>query len=235
MAKAKDNEKVKKTEEKIIAVEEALGKSEKFIEKNKNLLFYILLAIVVIVGGYLLYRKYVMIPREREAQSQMFVAQQYFAIDSLNLAMNGDENNMGFIDIIDEYGSTKAGNLAHYYLGVIYIKKGQFEEAIEQFEDFESDDQIIGPMAKGLTGDAYLELGETEKAAECYLEAAEMKDNDFTAPMYLMRAGWAYELLGNYKEAIKCYEKIRKEHVKSYEARDAEKYLARAKGLAGEK
>jgi len=73
--------------------------------------------------------------------------------------------------------------------------------------------------------------GDTQKALDYYLKAADKKDNDFTAPMFLLKAGWAYEILGHYDKAIGVYEKIQKEHFKSFEARDIEKYIARAKGL----
>jgi tetratricopeptide (TPR) repeat protein len=227
--------KTDKTEEKIAAVEHALDKGEQFFEKNKNLLFYILLGIIVIVGGFFAYNRWILGPKQIEAQAQMFYAEQYFEKDSLKLAMNGDGTNPGFIQIVDEYGSTKSGNLARYYLGICYLKTGEFQNAIDNLEDFSSDDHIIGPMALGATGDAYLELGNNEKALENYLKAAEKQNNDFTAPMFLMKAGWAYEILGQYDKAIETYEKIQKEHFKSFEARDIEKYIARAKGLMGSK
>jgi tetratricopeptide (TPR) repeat protein len=231
---AKNKEKIQKTEDRIVAVESALGKGEQFIEKNKNILFYVLLGILLIVGGYLGYRKYIATPREREAQAAMFGAEHYFGIDSLKLALNGDGTYMGFLDIIDEYGSTKSGNLAHYYAGICYLKMGQFEAAVEQLEEFDSDDQIVGPMGLGATGDAYLELNQPDKALEYYLKAAEKKDNDFTTPMFLMKAAWVYEMQGDWTKALELYTKIKKEHFRSYEANDIDKYIARAKGMSGQ-
>jgi tetratricopeptide (TPR) repeat protein len=222
-----------KSEDRIVAVEEALGKSEQFIEKNKNLLFYILLGIIVIIGGYFGYRKFILGPKEKEAQSVMFAAEQYFGMDSLKLAINGDGKNPGFIEIVDQYGSTKTGNLAKYYLGISYLKMGKFEEAIDNLDDFKSDDQIVSAMAIGAMGDAYMELGETDKAIDYYNKAAGKKDNDFTTPMFLMKVGMAYEIKSDYAKALEAYTKIQKEHYRSFEARDIEKYIARAKGLGG--
>jgi len=227
--------KTDKTEEKIAAVEHALDKGEQFFEKNKNLIFYVLLGIIIVVGGIFAYKKFILGPKELDAQSQMFAAEQYFEKDSLKLAINGDGTNPGFIQIVDEFGSTKSGNLAKYYLGICYLKTGEFQQAIDNLESFSSDDQIIGPMAIGATGDAYLELGNTQKALDNYLKAAKKKDNDFTAPMFMLKAGWAYEILGQYDKAIELYEKIQKEHFRSFESRDVEKYIARAKGLMGSK
>ncbi len=227
--------KTDKTEEKIAAVEMALDKGEQFFEKNKNLLFYILLGIIIIVGGIFAYKKFILGPKQIEAQSAMFYAEQYFEKDSLKLAMKGDGTNPGFIQILDQYGSTKSGNLAKYYLGICYLKTGDFQQAIDKLEGFSSDDQIISAMAIGAAGDAYLELGNKEKALEKYLKASEKRDNNFTAPMFLMKAGWTYELLGQFDKAVSMYEKIQKEHNRSFEARDIEKYIARAKGSMGTK
>jgi tetratricopeptide (TPR) repeat protein len=232
---SKTKEKIQKTEDRIVAVESALGKGEQFIEKNKNLLFYILLGIIVVVGGYLGYRKWIKAPREQKAQAAMFIAEHYFEVDSLKLALNGDGTNLGFLGMIDEYGSTKAGNLSNYYAGICYLKLGQYNDAIKYLEDFESDDQIIGPMSLGATGDAHLELNDNQKALEFYLMAAEKKNNDFTTPMFLMKAAWIYEMNNDYAKALECYEKIKKEHNRSFEARDVEKYIARAKSLGGQK
>lgn len=227
--------KADKTEDKIFAVESALSKSEQFLEKNKNLLFYILLGIIAVVGGIFAYNKFIRTPKELEAQSVMFHAEQYFEKDSIDLAINGDGTNPGFLQIIDDYGSTKQGNLARYYLGVCYMKTGKYQTAIDYLKDFDSDDHIIAPMALGLIGDGYMELGTTDKAIEYYKKAFEKDNNDFTAPMFLLKAGWAYESMNQWDKAIEVYTKIQKEHHKSFEARDIEKYIAYAKGMQGTK
>ncbi|MCK4288673.1 MAG: tetratricopeptide repeat protein [Bacteroidales bacterium] len=227
MAKKKD-----KTEEKIVAVEEVLGRTEQFIEKNQKILTIIVGIIVVLILGYFGYKKFYLAPLEKEAQSQIFMAEMYFEQDSLNRALYGDGNYLGFLDIIDEYSSTKTGNLANYYSGICFLKNGEFEEAIDYLKNFSSSDQIIGPMASAAIGDAYMELGDPEKSITYYLEAAGKSNNEFTAPTFLMKAAWTYEELGEYNKALKIYERIKKEFYKSYEAREIDKYIARAKSLS---
>ena len=227
MAKKKD-----KTEEKIVAVEEVLGRTEQFIEKNQKILTIIVGIIVVLILGYFGYKKFYLAPLEKEAQSQIFMAEMYFEQDSLNRALYGDGNYLGFLDIIDEYSSTKTGNLANYYAGICFLKNGEFEEAIDYLKDFSSSDQIIGPMASAAIGDAYMELGDPEKSITYYLEAAGKSNNEFTAPAFLMKAAWTYEELDEYNKALKIYERIKKEFYKSYEAREIDKYIARAKSLS---
>lgn len=226
MAKKADN-----TEEKIQVVEEALGRTELFIEKNQKLLTIIIGAIVLVVLGYFGFQRFYIAPREKEAQSQMFMAQKYFEQDSLKKALNGDGNYLGFLSIIDDYSMTTAANLSHYYAGLIYLKQGDFNTAITQLKKFSSDDEFIGPMATGAIGDAYMELKDTKKAIDYYLKAADQKTNDLTSSQFLLKAGWALELSGDYNKAAETYKRIQKEFPKSMESRDIEKYIARSEAL----
>jgi len=218
-------------EERISTVEEALSKTELFFEKNKNIITYIVIGIVVLIGGGMLYHTYVLEPKEREAHSQIYGAENYFAMDSFNLAINGDGNYRGFLDIVDDYGRTKTGNLAKYYLGICYLKTNNYEDAITYLKKFKSKDKIVSSMALGAIGDAYLELDDKEQAYAYYIKAANKNDNDFVTPLFLMKAGWTAELMGKYDKAIESYVKIKKEHYRSNEARTIDKYIARAKGL----
>jgi len=197
MAKKIDN-----TEEKIHKVEEALSKSEKFIEKNQKFLTIIIGAAVVIVLGVFAFQKLYIGPREKAAQGQMFMAQKYFEQDSLKKALNGDGNYPGFLDIISDYSMTKASNLSKYYAGMCYLKLGKYEDAITYLKKFSSDDELVAPMATGGIGDAYMELGQKDKALEYYLKASEQRSNDLTTPLYLMRAAFVYEDTGKYDKAI---------------------------------
>lgn len=233
MTDNKDN--IEKTEKAIGSVEEALSKSELFIEKNQKLLLIVLGAIVAIVLGVLGYNNYIVKPREAEAQAQSFMAIRYFEKDSLSLALNGNSNYPGFIQIIDDYGSTKAGNLAHYYAGLCYLKMGKFNEAIDMLEDFSSDDKIIGPMAQGAIGDAQMELGNMNEAATSYEKAASMQANDLTTPLFLKKAGLTYELTKQYEKSLVMYERIQKEYFTTFEGGEIEKYIEAVKYKLEEK
>lgn len=225
MAKKSDN-----TEEKIIAVEEALSKTEIFIENNQKILITILGAIALLVLGYFGFQRFILMPREKEAQSQMFMAEKYFEQDSLRLALNGDGQYPGFLQIIDDYGMTKSAKLAHYYSGIIYLNQGNFQEAIDHLKKFKNDDSMLAPMAIGAIGDAYMELGRQEDAANQYMKAAKTFKNDFTTPAFLQKAAWAYEDAGKKDKSIEALEKIKTEYPRSAEARDVDKYIARLKG-----
>ncbi len=223
---SKLEKKAAKTEETIGAVEEAFSKTEQFIEKHQKIILIVVGAIIVIVLGFFGFRRFYLSPKEKEAQSQMFMAEKYFEQDSLKKALDGDGQYLGFLAIIDDYGITKSANLAHYYAGICYLKLGKFEEAITYLKKFDADDKVVAPMAKGAMGDAYMELKQTEKAAGLYQEAAEISKNEFTSPLFLMKAAWANEELGNLVKALKYYKQIKEEFPRSAEGREIDKYIS---------
>ena len=210
-------------------VENALSRTEKYIEENQKSLTIIILAIVVVIGGYLGYKRFYLEPSNTEAQEAMYIAEKYFESDSLKLALEGDGENYGFLEIIDEYSVTKAANLAHYYAGICMLKTGEFEDAIEHLEKFDAEDIMIASVALGAIGDCYLELDDMEEAASFYMKAGLRKKNSFTSPIYLKKAGLVYEELNKYDKALKVYETIRKDYPESEEGKVIEKYITALK------
>ncbi len=210
-------------------VENALSKTEQYIEENQRSLTIIVSVIAVIIAIYLGYKKFYLAPTEKEAEEEMYMAEKYFEADSFKLALEGDGNYLGFLDIIDEYGITKSANLAHYYAGICFLRMGDFESAIKELKKFDSNDVMVATVALGAIGDAYVELGELDEALSFYTKAASRKKNDFTTPIYLKKTGLVYEELGEYRKAIQMYESIEKEYPDSQEAFDIEKYITAAR------
>jgi tetratricopeptide (TPR) repeat protein len=208
-------------------LEDSLHKAEDFFNKNKNSIIIALLVIVVVVGGTFAYSKFIKGPNEKKAQDMVFHAQQYFEKDSFRVALNGDGNYYGFLQVIDKYGSTKTGQLAKYYAGVSYVKLGEFQKGVDMLTDFNSGDQIVQAMAYGLAGDAYMELGKTEEGIEYYKKAGHHSNNELTAPTYLFRAGLALEKANKPADAIAVYKEIREKYPQTNEGREMDKYLAR--------
>jgi len=229
----KKEQEIKRTEKTIENIEESLTRSEEFIIKNQNQLIIGVLVVLAVVLGYFGYQKYIVEPKTQDAQEQMFAAQQFFEADSLDKALFGDGNHLGFVDIADEYGSTKPGNLANYYAGMSYLKKGDFDNAIEYLSKFSSDDELIAPMAQGAMGDAYLEKGDQSKAASNYLKAANMRDNNFTSPLFYFKAAQTYELMGNDEEALKNYKIVHDKYPNSKYGGTVDRYIARVETRLG--
>lgn len=220
-------EKTPKPIENLQEVEHALTTAELYFEKNSKIITIVFGATVVIALLLLATHRFYSLPRETKAKEQLFVAEQYFEKDSFNLAINGDGNYPGFLDIIDDYGSTKAGKLAKYYTGISSLHLGKYQEAIDYLEKFKTDDLLLAPVALGATGDAYCELGNKEKAVKLYMEAAELNSNAFTSPVYYLKAGNLYETLGNKDKALAAYKVIKEKYAESNEGRSIDKYIAR--------
>lgn len=220
-------------DEPVVDVQETISKAERYIEENKKSLSIIIGAVIVLVGGYFAWTKLYLAPLEEEAQEQMFMAERYFEKDSIDKAINGDGQFLGFKDIIENYGLTPSGNLAHMYLGLCYLNKGQYEDAVSELKEYDGDDAILAPISIGAIGDAYAELGKNDEAIEHYMKASEMNNNNFTSPIYLMKAAIAYESQGKFAEALKIYEQLKTDYPEAREGRDVEKYISRAKAKGG--
>jgi tetratricopeptide (TPR) repeat protein len=217
--------------EQLESVEHVLTRTEQFIENNQRTITAIVLILVILVGIFLLFKRYYLTPREQEAQGQMFKAEQYFASDSFYLALNGDGNYLGFLDIIDEYGITKSANLAHYYAGISYLQLGEFALAIDHLKEFKVNDKIIESQKYGLLGNAYLEQGNTDGALKSFQKAIDADDNTFTRPLFMRKVAFVYEIQEKYDKAIKLYEDIKRKYPESIQSEDADKHIARLKVL----
>jgi tetratricopeptide (TPR) repeat protein len=226
MAKKKKDE----NPQTISNVEQTLTRTEHYLEENYKTLLIGLGVIVILVGiGWL--GKMYLNKRNDEAQSQIYQAEKYLEIDSLNLALNGDGNYLGFLDIAKDYKFTNTGNLARYSAGICYLQLGKYQEAIDFLNKYSKKDKVLGSLAIGATGDAYVELGNLEKGFAKYVEAADFAKNSFNTPIFLMKAAEIHELNGKYSDALKIYERIQSEYPESTEGTTIEKYIARVKLL----
>jgi tetratricopeptide (TPR) repeat protein len=214
----------------ITSVEETLTKTEHYLEENYKTLL-IGLGVIVLLVGLIWLGKLYLNKRNSEAQSQMFQAERYLELDSLKLALNGDGNYLGFLDIAKDYKFTNTGNLAKYSAGICYLHLGNYQEAIDFLNKYTKKDKVIGSLAIGATGDAYVELGDLDKGVSKYIEAADYAGNSFNTPLFLMKAGEIYELKGKFPDALKIYERIETEFPESTEGTTIEKYIARIKVL----
>ena len=208
------------------ALKEKLAGAENWLEQNPKIVVGVAAAILIIVGGYFAFNYYKNSQNDL-AQKEMFQAVYYFEADSLDKALNGDGNNLGFLEIIDEYGVTDAANLANFYAGVSYLKQGKFELARLYLEDFSASDLLIQARAYGLVGDSYMEEKKYDDAAKYYNKAANYKPNKHFSPSYLMKEALAYEKLNQNDKARETYDKIINLYWESTEYQNARKFKAR--------
>ncbi len=208
--------------------DDVILKARGFWTKNQKPIGIAVIALVVIFGGWYVYNNYVVAPKEEEAQKAMFKAEEYFRIDSLNLALKGDQFNRGFIYVINNYGSTKAGNLAKYYAGICYLKTGNFNKAVEYLKDFTTSAKQVQMMDYGALGDAYSELNKNDDAITYYKKAAnEFTDDATMSSEYLFRAALKSEVLGKTNEALDLYKELKQKYPTTERGYSADKYIYR--------
>ena len=216
-----------KTEDQFAQIEETLTRTEQFIEEDQKSLMTIVGAIVGIVALFSVYQNFYIAPMEEEAQAEMYMAELYFQKDSFNLALNGDGQYLGFLDVADDYSSTNVGQLANYYAGLCYLNTADFDNAIEYLGDFSSDDIVLSSLALGCMGDAYMELGDVDEALDAYVSAVSNSSNDFTAPRYMMKQALIHDANGDSDKALNLYKSIKNHYKTSREANGIEKYIAK--------
>lgn len=208
----------------------SLGKTGDFIQENRKSLLVIGGTVLGLILLFFAYQKFYLAPRETDAISQMFKAQQYWEQKNWDKALKGDGNFPGFEKIIEDYDNTKSANLAYYYAGVAYLNKGEYQKAAESLTNYSGSDPIIAPEALGATGDAYVELKNYDEAIVFYKKAASKGDNAFAAPIYLKKLGLVYEEQKDYKAAVDTYSKIKNDYPESATATTIDMYIARAEG-----
>ena len=152
------------------------------------------------------------------------------AKDSLfTLALEGAEGKYGFLDIIEEYNGTKAANLANYGAGMSYLNMNNYQEAITYLEDFSSDDAVLGALAKGGLGDAFMQLDQASDALGYYEAAVKHSGNEYTAPKFLYKAGITALEMGDKDKALGFFQKIKDEFPKSENANSIDAFIGMAK------
>jgi len=214
------------TAEVFNTLDEGASKTEEWFLKNQNYIVGAIAAIAIIVLGYMGYNKFIAEPQEKEAMNEMYTAKKYFedaangiSSDSLYLmSIEGGEGKFGMKDIASEYSGTPAGNLANYYAGMAYLNLKDYQNAITYLSDFSSDDKMLGPISKGGIGDAFVQLEQLSEALEYYEKAFKANVNDFTTPMYLLKAARVAIDLGENQKALDYLKRIKNEFNSSTEA-----------------
>lgn len=213
-----------------------LNKSEAFITKYKMQMIAAVVAIVVVAGGLFFYNNYSKSAQE-EASDAMFAAQEYFANQKFDEALNGDKKSCkGFKYVADNYSSTKAGNLAKLYAGLCAANLEKWQDAVNYLEDYSTQgDAVISPAALFALGNAYANTKNLDKAVETMKKAADKADaeakdgvNNSFSPTYLITAADILLSQGKNDEALAIYQDIKKKYVGSMAYQEIDKYIERA-------
>ncbi len=215
-------------------LDDGSSSAQLFFKKNQKIVFISVGLIVTIILGYIYYNTNFVIPNEKNAFDKMYFAQKKFdeAIlinsDSLyDVALNGDDINMGMLDIIEEYDGTNASNLAYYYSGMMYLKMNDYQNSIKYLSEFSSEDILLAPLAIGSIGDSFAELNQYDDALDYYVEASKI-ENNYTSPIYLFKAGTVAMKLNEFKLAEDYFRIIKLDYPKSPEAQNIDAFISKA-------
>mgnify|MGYP003524962371 FL=1 len=221
MSAIKKHETVKHTD--------TLMDAQDFWEKNNKSIIIALSAIIVLAGGYFGYKYLYKQKKKKKGVEAIAKAQQYFANDSLQLALNGDGRNAGFLKVISKYGGTPSGNLAKLYAGETYLQLGDYNNALKYLKDFDANGSVqTQALVYGLMGDALSELKKNDEALENYKKAGTtFEQNQALSSEYLFRAASLYEVMGKNKEAIELFQQLKDKFPRTERGFTAEKYLGK--------
>ena len=218
---------VKQTDKNLEGIEQALTRSEQFIEDNQKALTYILggliVVLLIIIGG----NRYYLKPLNEEAAAEMYYAERFFEMDSFNLALNGYGTYPGFLNVIDDYGISKSAKISKYYAGVCYHQLGDHEAAVNLLNKFKTDDLLVGAAKYSTLGDAYVEMGDMNKAISAYKSGIEKYENNFSSPIMLKKLGLVYEELAQLDDALEAYKVIESNYPGTAEGKEIKKYIGR--------
>lgn len=210
----------KNVEEKNTEKISFISKSEQFIENNQKLIIGVISAILVVVLAIFGINKFVSQPRQQKANEAIFAAEQYFAQGNFNAALYGDSTSndkysVGLLQVIDKYGSTKAGKRAKYEAGICYLRLGHYADALKYLDKYNGKDQLTPVFNEMMKGDAEVEQGNTAAAIKHYEKAANMDDNPISAPFALFKAGVCYMMSDNNAKAVECFKKVKSDYPES--------------------
>jgi tetratricopeptide (TPR) repeat protein len=199
-----------------------------FWEKKQKTILTVVVVVTALAAGWFGYRNYIMKPNEKKAADAIGQAQQFFAMDSLNLALNGAGTSRGFLYVIKNYGGTPSGNLAKYYAGVSYLRLGDINNAVKYLKSFSTDAKQIQMVAYGALGDAYSEQKKITEAVDAYKKAAATFEEDqVLASEYLFRAAALNEVNNRNKEAVELYKEMKEKFPLTTRGKEADKYIYR--------
>ncbi len=215
-------------------LDEGSSKTQQWVEKNQNRILGLVAVISILVIGIFAYSKLIVEPKESNAFNKMYFAQKKFDeamlinSDSVyNISLNGDEINLGMLDVIEEFGGTNAANLANYYSGMMYLKMNDYQNAIKYLSEFSSDDILLSSLATGSIGDAFAELNQFDDALDYYVKASKV-ENNYTTPMYLFKAGTIAMKLNKFNRAEDYFTSVKLDYANSPEAKNIDAFISKA-------
>ncbi|MBN1638492.1 MAG: tetratricopeptide repeat protein [Ignavibacteriales bacterium] len=132
---------------------------------------------------------------------------------------------IGLKKIVDEYGSTENGEVAKIYLANSYTFIGEVDKALEYYLDYSGSNPLFEATAMAGAAGCYENKNEFKKAADLFLEAANLSEGNPLNSEYLFYAAINYIEVKENEKANELLEKIKKDYPNSYYLSQVNKYL----------
>lgn len=205
-----------------------------FFNKYQNIIYGVLIGILVIACAIIAFNRFYIQKKNGEAAAQIVKPINWLTAGdtaSLNLALEGDDENDGFLGIASSYKLTKTANTANYYAALCYLKLGQKDEAMDYLKKFKKKEDIMWYACQATIADLYDEQGDESNAIKYYEKAIKGEDPYFT-PIALFKLGQIYERQGNWNKASEAYQDIEDRFFNEYNKMSIAQYAERAKAKA---
>lgn len=224
--------KISKREIKEDALLNAYTRATAFYYENKKMISYALTGLAVLVVAIVIFVN----NRNADNEKAQLEFAKVFAIydagatdrRQYTAAIEGkpEQGIIGLKAIVDNYGSTEAGETARFYLASAHFNLAQYDEAMTYFDDFAGSDPLLRSSALAGIAGCYEAKKEYAKAGPEFAKAAGVLTTNASAPEYLNSAARCYAQAGEKEKAVSLLKQLKKEYPTSSFARDADRFIS---------
>jgi tetratricopeptide (TPR) repeat protein len=187
----------------------------------------VLTVAVVVVLGVVVYLNNQATNNEK-ASTDLAKVYSFFDGGQYQQAIDGipERNIPGLKSIVENYGGTRSGDMARFYLASAYYSMGKYDDALEQFEDTGDLGPRLGvARLSGMAG-CYEARQKYSEAGEYYEKAATAYADDINAAENLNNAARSYASAGNKEKALELYKKLKKSYPTTSFGREADRFIS---------
>jgi tetratricopeptide (TPR) repeat protein len=197
-----------------------------FYDKQKRNISIGITAVVVIVIAAVVYVKN-RAENNEKAMTQVGAIFSYVDNGQYQIAMDGvpERNIPGLTSIVGNYGGTRGGDLAKFYLATCNYNLGKYDDALPLFKDFSPSDELLAVSRLSGIAACHEARGEYKDAAENYEKAASKYTKDIEGAENLNNAARSYAKAGDKAKAIELYKRLKKNFPASTFAREADRFI----------
>jgi tetratricopeptide (TPR) repeat protein len=228
-----------RTEHHVAGKENIVAKIIRLFNQYQNYIYGVLIGVLILAAAYILADRFYFQPKIEKGSVLIRVPITHYLqgvqsndTTQLQIALEGDDENEGFLDLISAYKLTKVANTAKYFAGMTYLTMGQKEEALDYLLKFKHKEDTYWYLCQMTIGDLYDDEGNISKAISYYQKAAK-GNHEFYTPIALFKLGQMYERENNWGKAYQAYNQVKTDYFNQYQSIGIDRFLENAKIKAG--